>query len=220
MMLRAILYPGLKQFSAAGGKEQSASILQEKIEELCALVPAFEKEIDRRPGKTRTGKDITRYTFKGGSVIDNLAASEKSRGKRRHGGLLEECVGIDGKVLQEVLIPTMNVSRRCRDGTVQEGEVPNKSQIYITTAGYKGTFAYEKLIQVLVQMITEPEKAFIMGGTYRVPVAFKLIDKNFVQDLKRDATFNEAGFEREYKLLYSINFMNCWKILRALQTTT
>jgi cytidylate kinase len=90
-------------------------------------VPAFEKEIDRRPGKTRTGKDITRYVFKNGSIIDNLAASEKSRGKRRQAGLLEECVGIDGKILQEVLVPTMNVSRRCKDGTVQESETPNKS---------------------------------------------------------------------------------------------
>ena len=48
-------------------------------------------------------------------------------------------------------------------------------------------------------MVTEPGKAFIMGGTYRVPVMAKLIDKNFVQDLKRDGTFNEASFEREYE---------------------
>ena len=46
-------------------------------------------------------------------------------------GLLEECVGIDQKMLQEILIPLMNVSRRCMDGTVQEDEVLNQSQIYI-----------------------------------------------------------------------------------------
>jgi hypothetical protein len=32
------------------------------------------------------------------------------------------------------------------DGTVQEEEVLNQSQIYITTAGYKNTFSYEKLV--------------------------------------------------------------------------
>jgi hypothetical protein len=32
------------------------------------------------------------------------------------------------------------------DGTVQEDEVLNQSQIYITTAGYKNTFSYDKLI--------------------------------------------------------------------------
>jgi hypothetical protein len=40
----------------------------------------------------------------------------------------------------------MNVSRQCLDGTTQEDEVLNQSQLYITTAGYKNTYSYEKLI--------------------------------------------------------------------------
>lgn len=83
-------------------------------------------------------------------------------------GLIEECVGVDGKILNEVLIPLMNVDRRCRDGTVQEDEVLNKSQIYVTTAGWKATFPYYKLITLLVRMVLEPEKAIIMGGSWRI----------------------------------------------------
>ena len=52
-------------------------------------------------------------------------------------------------------------------------------------------------------MITEPEKAFIMGGTWRIPVLVKLLDKNFLQDLKKDGTFNEASFDREYESKWS-----------------
>ena len=48
-------------------------------------------------------------------------------------GLIEECVGVDGKILSEVIIPTMNVSRTCLDNTVHPEEVLNKSQIYVTT---------------------------------------------------------------------------------------
>jgi hypothetical protein len=29
-------------------------------------------------------------------------------------------------------------------------------------------------------MLTEPEKAIIMGGTWRIPVLVKLLDKNFL----------------------------------------
>ena len=141
--------------------------------------------------------------FKNGSYFDNIAATEKSRGKRRHGGLVEECVGVDGKILSEVIIPTMNVSRLCMDGTMQPEEILNKSQIFVTTAGWKGTFAYDKLIQFLVQMITEPEKAFIMGGTWRIPVLVKLLDRTFLQDLQRDGTYNEASFDREYESKWS-----------------
>lgn len=60
-----------------------------------------------------------------------MAASEKSRGKRRHGGLVEEAVGVDGDILSNVIIPTMNVSRRCADGSVHPEETVNKSQVYV-----------------------------------------------------------------------------------------
>ena len=199
LMCRCVLYPRSKLFVTSGGKEQAAGIVKEKVTEICTLVPAFDRELDRRPGKTREGKDYVCYVFKNGSYFDNIAASEKSRGKRRHGGLVEECVGVDGDILSQVIIPTMNVSRLCMDGTTQPDETLNKSQIYVTTAGYKGTFAYDKLIQLLVWMITEPHKAMVMGGTWRIPVLMKLLDKNFLQDLKRDGTFNEASFDREYE---------------------
>lgn len=108
----------------------------------------------------------------------------------------------------------MNVSRRCMSGEVREDEVINQAQIFITTAGYKNTYSYSKLIQLLVRMIVEPDKAFIMGGTYRIPVLLGLQPRTFVEDLKRDSTFNEASFGREYDNLYSINFVNCQNILK------
>ena len=203
LMIRCILFPRSKLFVTSGGKEQSASIIKEKVDELCNLVPALDKELDRRPGKTRISKDYCIFMFKNGSYFDNITATEKSRGKRRHGGLIEECVGVDGKILSEVIIPTMNVDRLCMDGTSQEEETLNKSQIYVTTAGWKGTFAYDKLIQLLVWMVTEPEKAFVMGGTWRIPVLVGLQNRSFIKDLQQDGTFNEASFDREYESKWS-----------------
>lgn len=84
-LIRCILYPGIHLFVTAGGKEQSADILSSKVDELCQLIPALEREIDWRRGKTTKGKDKVRYVFKNGSVLDNLAAKESSRGQRRHG---------------------------------------------------------------------------------------------------------------------------------------
>ena len=203
LMCRCILYPGAKLFVTSGGKEQAAGIIKEKVQEICTLVPAFKKEIDWTRGKTLEGKDYCKYVFKSGSYFDNIAARESSRGKRRHGGLIEECVGVDGKILSEVIIPTTNVSRRCLDGSVHPEETLNKSQIYVTTAGYKNSFPYDKLITLLVRMATEPEKAIVMGGTWRIPVLVKLLDPNFIKDLKNDGTFNEASFAREYESIWS-----------------
>lgn len=149
-MIRAILYAGSKLFVTSGGKEQASGILKEKVQEICTIVPGFANEIDWGRGKTVEGKDYCKYIFKSGSFIDNLAASEKSRGKRRHGGLIEECVGVDGAILNEVIIPIMNVSRRLPDGSSNDDEVLNKSQIFVTTAGWKNTFA--KLIKVVGEL--------------------------------------------------------------------
>lgn len=199
LMIRCILYPKCKLFVTSGGKEQAAGIMKEKVQEICALIPAFEKEIDWRRGVTLEGKDYAKYVFKNGSYFDNIAARESSRGKRRHAGVIEECVGVDGDILSTVIIPTMNISRMCMDGSTHPEEQLNKSQLYITTAGFKNTFPYDKLIQLLVWQIVKPEKAMVMGGTYRIPVLVKLLDKNFVQDLKMDGTFNEVSFAREYE---------------------
>ena len=203
LMIRCILYPRCKLFVTSGGKEQAAGIMKEKVKEICTLIPAFEREIDFGRGKSMEGKDYCKYVFKNGSYFDNIAARESSRGKRRHGGLIEECVGVDGTILSEVILPTMNISRMCMDGTTQPDETLNKSQIYVTTAGWKNTFPYEKLIQLLVWQIVQPEKSMIMGGTYRIPILMKLLDKNFIKDLKMDGTFNESSFDREYESKWS-----------------
>lgn len=105
LMIRAILYPGAHLFTTAGGKEQAAAILYEKVNEICQKIPAFRREIDWSRGKTREGKDHCLYVFKNTSNFENVAARESSRGRRKHGGLIEECVGVDQKILQEVLIP-------------------------------------------------------------------------------------------------------------------
>ena len=43
----------------------------------------------------------------------------------------------------------------------------------------------------------------VLGGTYRIPVLVKLLDKNFIKDLKMDGTFKESSFDREYESKWS-----------------
>ena len=131
LMIRCILYPRCKLFVTSGGKEQAAGIMKEKVKEICTLIPAFEKEIDWGRGKSMEGKDYCKYVFKNGSYIDNMTAGEKSRGKRRQGGIFEECVSIDKDILQQVLIPIANISRRCMDGSKHSEEPLNQSELYI-----------------------------------------------------------------------------------------
>ena len=52
-------------------------------------------------------------------------------------------------------------------------------------------------------MVLDPDKAIVMGGTWRIPVLVGLQSRNFVQELKQDGTFNDASFAREYESRWS-----------------
>ena len=203
LMLRCVLYPGAHLFVTTGGKEQAAGLAREKAEELCKLIPGLKNEIDWSRGASKASKNMVEYLFKNGSKLDIMAAQQSSRGKRATGGLVEECILVDQTLLNEVIIPTMNVDRRLADGSRHEEEVINKSQIYVTTAGWKNSFAYEKLIQTLIQQITDPGQAIVLGGTWRVPVMEKLLRKSFIEELKLDGTYNDSSFAREYESEWS-----------------
>ena len=210
LIIRCILYPGSHLFVTTGGKEQAASITVAKIDEICKLIPALQNEINWERGKTKHSKDDVKYLFKNGSVIDILAARESSRGQRRTGGLMEECVLIDQTALNEIIIPTTNVDRRLPGGGSAPEEMVNKSQIYITTAGWKNSFAYKKLIELLIQSLIEPDACMIMGGTYETPVAEGLLNADFVRQLKLQGTFNEDSFDREYRSKWSGDVENAF----------
>lgn len=203
LMLRCILYPNSHLFVTTGGKEQAAGILKDKADEICKLIPGIKNEIDWTRGATKSSKNMVEYKFKNGSKLDVMAAQQSTRGKRATGGLMEECILIDQTILNEVIIPTMNVDRRLSDGSRVEEEVTNKSQVYVTTAGWKNSSAYDKLIQILIQEIIDPAEAVVLGGSWRVPVMEKLLKKSFIEELKMDGTYNDNSFAREYESEWS-----------------
>ena len=123
---------------------------------------------------------------------------------------MEECVLIDQTALNEIIIPTTNVNRLLPDGTRNKDEVVNKSQIYITTAGWKNSFAYQKLIELLIRSIIEPDEVMVLGGTYNTPVTEGLLDENFVEELKLAGTYNEDSFDREYRSKWSGDVENAF----------
>ena len=210
LMIRCILYPNSHLFVTTGGKQQAASITIAKIQEICKLIPGLNNEINWDRGVSTRSKDNVKYVFKNGSTIDILAARQSSRGQRRTGGLMEECVLIDGDILNEVIIPTTNVDRRLSDGTRHKEENVNKSQIYITTAGWKNSFAYKKLVQILINSILDPDEYMIMGGTYQTPVISGLLDEDFVQQLRLQGTFNDESFNRQYRSIWSGDVENAF----------
>ena len=113
-------------------------------------------------------------------------------------GLMEECVQIDPTALNEIVIPCCVIDRRLPNGKRIPGEIVNQAECYITTAGYKDSFAYQRLIELLAESVMEPNEVMVFGGNWEIPVNEGLQPKNFIQSLKLQGSFNEASFDREW----------------------
>ena len=157
LMIKAILYPNSELFITTGGKAQAASITCAKIDEICKIIPALSNEIDWSRGRTKHSKDEVKYIFKSGSYIDVLPALESSRGQRRTGGLFEECVLIDPDALNDIIIPCCVINRRLPNGKRIPHEIVNQAETYITTAGYKDSFARLKRLLIGELKPREPQ---------------------------------------------------------------
>lgn len=106
---------------------------------------------------------------------------------------------MDADALNDIIIPTTNVDRLLPDGSKRPSETVNKSQTFITTAGWKGTYPYDKLIDTLISSVIYPDRYAVLGGTFETPVKEGLLDADFVDKLRAEGTFNDSSFDREYK---------------------
>lgn len=195
---QAVLYPGCNLFITAGGKQQASSIAIAKLDEICKLIPALADDIDWTRGVSTKSRDEFKYQYLNGSTLSTLPPLESSRGQRRHGGAMEECVSIPAKALDEIIIPTTVINRRLPNGDRVPEEPINQSQVYITTAGTQDIYAYSRQIELLARSVVDPDEAMILGGSCHIPIIAGLQPENFIDNLRLQESFEEASFEREY----------------------
>lgn len=123
--------------------------------------------------------------------------------------VVEEAALVDGTLLSEVIIPMMNIPRLCLSGGTNPTE-PHSQQTYITSAGSKNTFAYERLIELTIQGVINPEDYFICGASYELPLHYGLFDKKTITDQKMSSTFSEDGFARESMSIWTGSSNDSW----------
>ena len=212
LILQCIFIPGTKRFICAPNKTQAAQIAKEKIVEIYDRWPLLRKEVvggevSDTPGNF--GKDYVTLKFRNGSQFDVVGALDSQRGGRRHGGLVDEVRDHEEGPINEVVLPLMNVSRRLPDNTVNDKE-PNQQRIFMTSAGVKTSFAYDLLVDDLIDCIIHPDSTFVFGCDYRVPILHGLLDKTYINKLKTSSSFSEDSFAREYASIWSGSSEEAW----------
>lgn len=193
MILMCIFRPGIKVFICAPVKEQSAKIAKEKILEILEIYPLLEKEIF---SKNFSG-DYVRVTFRNGSIFDVCAAIDSTRGGRRNAGLIDEYRDHNGEDLNNIVLPLMNINRKMKNGAVNPYE-PQQCQLWMSSAGDKNSYGYNKLIEHFENAIIDPTNAFVFGCDYKIPLMHGLLPKNYLNEIKTSSSFKEESFAKEY----------------------
>ena len=198
--LQCVFCPGHVGSIVAPTKGQAAKIARQKIEEIWRIWPLLKKELEVYNGDAHAnfGKDYVTLYFKNGSSLSIGGALDSGRGLRTHATLLDEARDLDGQMIQEVILPQMNVSRRMANGLVNQYENINTQVIYATSAGMKSSFSYEALIDIFEKAIIDPKHNFCIGLDYRIPMHHGLIDAKYVKELKLSPSYNETTFASEY----------------------
>lgn len=202
-----MLLPNHKSFVTAGTKGQAAQIAREKIvNDLWVRFPLLKNEMQkmRVAGQLRNafvqGPDYAEFRFSHGGIFDVVGGT--IRGFRRHSGIFEEVIQLDPVFTNEVAIPLLNKPRENSKGIVNPKE-PHGSKIFITTAGYQGTYAYDKQLETLVYAALDPERYMVLGGSYVLPVQHGLLEEHTVRELISSTTYDRDSFEREYMSIWS-----------------
>lgn len=205
-VLQCIFLPNTKTFVCADIKGSGIKITNEKIEEIFSLWPMLQNEV---LVKHKGGDDYIEVIFRNGSMFDAIGVTQGTRGIRRTSGIFEEAAMFDGDEVNERVLPTLNISRKDVLGRMYQDE-PTQSQCWITSAGGKACFAYDKLIEIAVMSIINPKTAFICGGDYRLPVKVGLLNKSYIEDMRLSSTFKEDSFAREMMSIWTGGSSESW----------
>jgi hypothetical protein len=199
LYLKCIMYPGAELFICAPGKEQAAKISQANIEKIWGFFPILQNEVD----KVIFQNDYTKIYFHNGSKLEVIQVAQSARGGRNNGGAIEEIVDEKMKkdVLNEAVIPRMANDRIAKCKGYDPHEV-HKFEWYITTAGTRQSFAFEKMKEVLQEM-AQGKSAFNLGAGFELASMHGQLSIHFINDLRDRPTFNPLSFAREYESIWT-----------------
>lgn len=199
--------PRYQSFVVSGTKSQAAQIARGTvINDLWVKFPLLANEMQkfRVAGKQKdpyqNAGDSVVFNFTNGSQFDVIGG--QVRGRRKNTGLFEEVITLDPTYINESVLPTLQTSRLMPDGSKNPYEIQGQ-KIYITSAGWSGTFAHDKVVETLCLSLLEPTKYIVMGGSYEILLMHDRMPREAISEIISSPTYKPEEIDREYRSIWS-----------------
>lgn len=195
-----VVKPGVKILVSCTTKEQSRTLIKEKIEkELMNMSPNLRREIK----EVKTGQNETVVIFRNGSTIEAINASQNTRGKRCHILVVDEYRMIDGgfETLNQVLKPFLNCVRIPPFMKKKEYEnypPEENSEVYISSAWYGDHWSYDHFTSYINKML-KGEDYFTCNLPYQLAKHHGLLTEARVEAILGDENLSEVDFLMEFE---------------------
>lgn len=162
----ALLYPGVSIAISAQTKENAASLIESKWNELTKHFPLLLNEIKEKP---KFSQGVALIKFKNDSEIDAVANAQSTKGQRRRRLMIEESALLNNALFEDALEPVVETPRL----TVGRLSIPDPSELnqqihFFTTAGFKGSDEYTRIVGMVDDMENLNGK-IVLGASWMLP---------------------------------------------------
>lgn len=190
----ATLTPNITLSVTAQTRENSAALLQDKINEILTHYPLLENEIEYK----RFSKNDAIVKFKNGATITNLANAQTSKGRRRHRIKIEESALLNNTLFEDALAPIVEVPRTTSGSlALVDPEEMNFQIHFFTTSGYRGSDEFARSVR-MVNGMRDCSGDIVLGASWKLPCYYGR-GSTKAQILKKKRNSNPIFFAQNYE---------------------
>lgn len=214
----AILFPNITLSVSAQTKENAADLLSAKWNEITKFYPLLLNELDEKP---KFSKGYSIIKFKNGSEIDAIANAQSTKGQRRNRLSIEESALLNNALFEDALAPVVEVPRL----TVGKLGIPDPCELnqqinFFTTAGFKGSDEYHRLLSTVDEM-EQLNGKIVIGSNWMLPCWYGR-GSSKSQILNKKKSMSIVAFNMNYEQTWSgasegalvnINKLLCCRVL-------
>lgn len=200
VVCRCILYPGTKVCISSGTRGQSNNVLEKIMHELVPNSPELANEIDI--SKTQISSANAIITFRNGSYIKVVTASDSGRGNRAHILLLDEFRMIRKDIIDTILKKFQASPRH--PGYLDKPEYSGRADLlernktlYLSSAYYQDHWSYVRCKDSCRFMLDENRSNFVCGLPYQLAIQEGLLMEDDVIEQISETDFNEIKWSME-----------------------
>ena len=194
-VLKCILYPGIKICIASGRRGQSVNVINKIVQDFMGSSDNLKNEILDYKVSTY----FAEVTFKNGSNIKVVTASDSARSARANFILADEFVQIKKNILDKVIrkfkagqrTPGFYLKEKYKDYPKE----PN-TELYLSSAYYKYHYSFAKFKSFFKSMI-KGDSYCVTGFPYQLPVSEGYYPAEQIRDEMLEDDWDSIGWSME-----------------------